>query len=428
MKRSNFLLSMIATSAILFGCSKENVPMDEVLSQGGTKSDENRTFTPSRRNDSLALVAIYNALGGENWEYCYWKRTPMRYWNGIKFADINGEQRVVALELYGSRIKGQLPKEIGMLTELRTLRMAGSDCLRGSIIDEVYDLKKLKVLDFRFTELTGELSPRIGQLTELDTLILWKSQFKAHTWDENGKIQWHDGRNTELFSGSIPHEIGRLTKLKFLNFSRCGFTGVLPEELGNLTALDRLDLSECRFTGSIPASLGNLRNATWMALSVNQLTGSIPAELCRAENLETLILSDNQLTGSIPEEIGQLKQLNYFSIANNHLTGSLPVSMEENARLGIFYANDNQLSGTIPSQLGRRHPLLVYVHLENNQLTGSLPDIVGNDWGTGVWTCQFFVANNRMTGVVPDLLLRFPDSLRKKLLPQQPGFGFENFR
>lgn len=61
------------------------------------------------------------------------------------------------------------------------------------------------------------------------------------------------GKNTVLFSGSIPGEIGKLTKLRYLNFARCGFEGKIPAEIGNFGALTRLNLSENRFTGSVPA-------------------------------------------------------------------------------------------------------------------------------------------------------------------------------
>lgn len=428
MKKNSFFLSMAVTAAMLVGCSQSDPLMDTPESNTRGAGDLGE-FTTSSKNDSLALVAIYDALGGSKWSHSYWKRTPLRYWEGVKLANINDEVRVVSLFLAGNDVKGQLPKEIGMLTELKSLKICHSDNLTGSIVDGVYDLTKLKVLDFRFTGLTGELSPRIGQLAQLDTLVLWKGQFEPGYTDENGKpaVSWD--RNTVLFSGSVPPEIGQLTQLKELNFARCGFTGELPEELGNLKSITRLDLSDCRFTGQIPTTLGNLQELSWLALCKNNLTGSIPAELCDAQNMHTLIVSDNQLTGTIPSEVVKMTKLSHFSVADNKLTGEIPVSMEDNARLGIFYAENNQLSGPIPSQLGRRHPFLVVVNLTNNQLTGSLPDITGNDLGSsGIWTCVFYATNNRLTGDVPALWLRYPDMAREYLLPQQAGYGFDNLK
>lgn len=418
---------MAVVSAVLCGCAENNSMFDPLPSQTRTDNVLGE-FTPSLRNDSLALVAIYDALGGNQWKHSLWKRTPLRFWEGVKLGSVNNETRVVSLKRFGDELKGELPKEIGMLTELETLKIGESEYLKGGIIDQVYNLSKLKVLDFRFTRMTGELSPRIGELTQLDTLILWKGQFAEGSKDENGKItdvSWE--KNADLFTGSIPAEIGNLTNLKVLNFARCGFTGELPATLGNLKSIDRMDLSQCRFTGSIPASLGKLQQLTWLALCNNQLSGTIPTELCNALKLNDLILSDNQLTGSIPSNIGQLSELGYLGVENNRLTGAIPTSIEDILHLGIFYAYNNQLSGSIPSQLGRKHPWLVAVRLENNQLTGVLPDAVGNDNGYGEeWFTIFHVANNRLEGSVPALWMKYPDLCRKYLLPQQGGYGFDN--
>lgn len=428
MKKKNLFLSMAVVTAVLFGCAGSDGLLDGLPSQTRGE-DAFEELTPSLRNDSLALVAIYDALGGNQWAHSYWKRTPLRYWEGVKLARVNKEMRVVDLQLFGDKLKGELPKEIGQLTELITLKICQSNHLKGTIIDEVYDLAKLKVLDFSFTRLSGELSPRIGELAQLDTLNLWKSQFAENYVDENGKPQLNWEKNMDVFTGSIPQEIGQLTKLRMLNFARCGFTGELPETLGDLKSITRMDLSQCRFTGSIPASLGNLPELAWLALCNNQLSGTIPSELCNAPKLKDLILADNQLTGSIPSNIGQLSELGYLGVENNYLTGAIPTSIADILHLGIFYAQNNQLSGSIPSQLGRRHPWLVAVRLENNQLTGSLPDAVANDNGYGEdWFTIFRVANNRLTGDVPTLWMRFPDLCRQYLLPQQAGAGFDNLK
>lgn len=417
----NLLLSA-TVMVLMIGCSKENMPNNEPANVP-TKS-EISDFVPSTLNDSLALVSIYQALDGPNWKYSNWTRTPMCYWEGVELAEIEGQKRVTAVKLYGDELKGELPAKIKMLTELRKLVIAESDFVKGSIIEEVFELTKLNVLNFQFTRLSGELSPRIGALTELDTLILWKSRYEATA--PNGEISWD--KNTILFSGSIPAEIGNLTKLRYLNFARAGFQGEIPSKIGDLVSVNRLDLSENRLSGSIPASMGNLRNVEWLALCDNFLTGSIPDEICNATALQTFIVSNNKLSGSLPAEIGNLPEIRYLAFENNLITGSLPVSLENSKKLGLVYAGNNQLSGTIPAQLGRRHPWLVQVHLENNNIEGSLPDIIGNETSGGTWICLFYATGNRLTGNVPSALMNFPETARESLLPQQSGFGFDNLK
>lgn len=421
--KKTYLLLLSAVMLLLAGCSKENLMQETEPTSKPTETGAS-DFVPSTKNDSLALVAMYNALDGANWKFSKWTRTPLRYWEGVELTIIEGQERVTSVKLYGDKLKGELPSEVRMLTELRKLVVAQSDFVKGSIIDEVFELKKLNILDFQFTGLTGELSPRIGELTDLDTLSLWKGRFEAS--EPGAGVNWD--KNTVLFSGSIPAEIGNLTKLRFLNFARAGFQGEIPASIGNLASITRLDLSENRLSGAIPSSIGKLQKVEWLALCNNQLTGNIPNEICNAAALQFLSVSDNKLTGAVPAQIGNLPELRDLRFENNQITGSLPTSLENSEKLGLLYGGNNKLSGTIPAQLGLRHPWLVQIHLENNNIEGSLPEIVGNDTPSGTWICLFYVAGNRLTGDVPAALMNFPESARKTVLPQQNGYGFDNLK
>ena len=74
-----------------------------------------------------------------------------------------------------------------------------------------------------------------------------------------------------------------------------GLTGTIPAELGSLSRLRQLYLYQNRLTGTIPAELGDLGDLQWMSLSANELTGEIPVTLGRLTKLEELHL-DSQRT------------------------------------------------------------------------------------------------------------------------------------
>ena len=78
-------------------------------------------------------------------------------------------------------------------------------------------------------------------------------------------------------------------------------TGTIPTELGNLTKVSQLWLAHNQLTGTIPSELGNLTNVKELHLDDNRLTGAIPAELAELSGLRQLFLADNQLTGCVPE-------------------------------------------------------------------------------------------------------------------------------
>ena len=125
-------------------------------------------------------------------------------------------------------------------------------------------------------------------------------------------------------SGSIPAELGNLTKLMFLQIRGNSFSGSIPAELGNLTNLTNLALDNNSLSGSIPVELGSLTNLSTLKLHNNSLIGSIPAELGNLTNLSFLELSNNSLTGPIPSELSNLQKLDSLFLAQNSLTGRTP--------------------------------------------------------------------------------------------------------
>jgi len=174
--------------------------------------------------------------------------------------------------------------------------------------------------------------------------------------DTAGRVQalWLPYNN---LSGSIPPELGSLTKLVELQLPENRLTGSIPGELGGLGNLEDLDLSFNRLTGSIPAEFGNLSSLVRLNLWANQLTESIPAALGDLSSLEVLDLDENRLTGSIPPELGDLVNLTSLYLVSNQLTGSIPAAIAELANLEALMLAGNQLTGSIPvelAELGRR--------------------------------------------------------------------------
>ncbi|KAM7461387.1 hypothetical protein LguiA_029508 [Lonicera macranthoides] len=92
---------------------------------------------------------------------------------------------------------------------------------------------------------------------------------------------------------TIPHEIGRLSKLTRLSLSRNILSGGLPVSLANLTSLTWLNLSSNSFYGPIPSEIGNLTNLSFLDLdlSYNKLIGLVPTnlwDLCSSSDIQLL--------------------------------------------------------------------------------------------------------------------------------------------
>ncbi|MDK1079965.1 MAG: leucine-rich repeat domain-containing protein [Anaerolineae bacterium] len=138
-----------------------------------------------------ALVALYDATGGEGWyENEGWlvsERICSSWW-GITCMD----GHVTGIELFENNLNGELPHEIG-------------------------NLSKLQDIDLRFNNLS-ELPPEIGNLSNLQWLYLPSNKLSE-----------------------LPPEIGNLSNLQSLNLTGNELSD-LPPEIGNLSNLQQLYL------------------------------------------------------------------------------------------------------------------------------------------------------------------------------------------
>lgn len=434
-------LSLALAGLFLASCGKETTPSLQPDQQARQAAIQ-LAPTGSLKQDSLALVALYESLGGDHWSSSnYWLSSqPVSRWAGVTVARVSGQPRVIALQLGANNLQGTLPAAIGDLTALETLHLQHNRALTGAIPSELYQLRALRALRLGFTGLTGELSEAIGQLSQLDTLDLRTSPYDLSIWWDGDEKTARDHRpNPTTLSGKLPEALGQLTQARVIDLGHQSFTGDLPESLGQLAKLQHFSVYGNKLTGAIPASLGKLRSLRTLDLTDNALSGSIPAELGQLSQLRELLLGGNQLSGQLPESLGGLKQLQLLNIEKNQLTGAIPTSLAQLTGLYQLYLNDNHLSGAIPVDFaGAQQPNLLWVNLANNDLTGLAPLRVRRylpdakkyahvhglpDYGYTV----FVLSGNRLSGTISQEYLQYPKTL-KLLLPQQEGFGFTNLK
>jgi Leucine-rich repeat (LRR) protein len=173
------------------------------------------SINTGRTNDSLALMALYNNLNGDEWLYKHYSSgvcvlrhvigwtdgTPLDDWD---FVTLNSSGRVIKFENRGGiNFSGILPAEIGLLTEVTYFILMNA-------------------------ELSGELPSEIGHLTNLRLLGL-----------------------SSGLSGELPPTMNKLTQLINFNVSDNNFEGPLPDVLGVQENLGVLWINHNRFT-SIP--------------------------------------------------------------------------------------------------------------------------------------------------------------------------------
>jgi len=176
-------------------------------------------------------------------------------------------------------------------------------------------------LNLYTNNLTGTIPSEIGDLTKLENLEL---------------------SNNPQLTGSIPVEIGLLTKLKVFNSYSTNFTGSLPVELTQITTLERIVLDGNNLTGTIPSGLWSMTNLKHIALSLNSLTGTIPEDIGNLVNLERLYLSSNNFSGALPNSLGNLTNLIVVWMHYNDFIGDFPSSYSSICSIStlLFYGNN----------------------------------------------------------------------------------------
>ena len=133
----------LQTSAALDSETKASYAVTVSVSDGNGGADS-INVTINVTADRAALVALYNATGGVNWtNNTNWlSNEPLSEWHRVE-TDKDG--RVTALRLVANELSGEIPAELGNLTNLQVLSLS-INTLSGEIPAELGNLTNLQVL------------------------------------------------------------------------------------------------------------------------------------------------------------------------------------------------------------------------------------------------------------------------------------------
>ena len=339
---------------------------------GGAVAD---TTNLGLMSDCVTLLAARDTLAGTG-SLSWAADTPITQWDGV---DVDGTpQRVTVISLNESGLTGELPKELGNLSNLEQLHLIDNQ-LTGKIPPELGNLSNLRWLLLWANQLTGGIPPELGELSNLRELSLSSNKLTGEIPADLGNLSKLTGLylSSNQLRGEIPTEFGSLSNLQELNLDGNHLTGQIPMELGNLANLTELDLSTNELSGKLPIELGNLPNLNFLSLHSNELSGELPPELGSLSSLETLWLGANKLTGKIPTQLGSLTSLQKLSLGRNQLEGEIPTELRELSNLRELLLGTNLLTGEIPPELSGLSNL-ERLELSRNQLTGEIPPELAN--------------------------------------------------
>ncbi|KAL3793290.1 hypothetical protein HJC23_003800 [Cyclotella cryptica] len=153
-------------------------------------------------------------------------------WTPMVECDSRSDSIVTRLDLRGSELSGELPRELSFLRDVTYLDVSTNN-LEGNVLDA------------------------IGNWTHLTTLRMGSNRF------------------TE-----IPQNLSMLSSLNYFDVSNNEIAGPIPETLASATSLVHLDISSNSFNDTIPTIFGELKSLEALFMHINDLSGSVPEEIC----------------------------------------------------------------------------------------------------------------------------------------------------
>jgi hypothetical protein len=242
-------------------------------------------------------------------------------------------------------LSGQLPRELGSLTDLISLSFSSNN-FSGSLPSELGNLVNLQQLYMDSCGISGPIPPSFANLQGLTQM--WASDIEL--------------------TGRIPDFIGNWSGLSVLRFQGTALQGPIPLSFSNLTSLTNLAISDLS-NGSFSLDfISGLRSLNILNLRNNNIFGPIPANISAYRSLSQLDLSFNNLSGEIPSSLFS-GSLNFLFLGNNRLTGTLPPI--KNSTLTNIDLSYNELSGSFPSWITEQN-LQINLIANNFSLDGSL--------------------------------------------------------
>ena len=142
--------------------------------------------------------------------------------------------------------------------------------LTGTLASELGLLTEANIFSVNGNLISGTLPSEIGQLTKLHELDLWNTQIGGQIPEELYTANYAAFNAVILgynqFTGTISGNIGKLsTVTSILLAGNTGLTGSIPSEMGLLTRLWKLTIDGTGLSGSIPLELCALRGRSTLA-------------------------------------------------------------------------------------------------------------------------------------------------------------------
>ncbi|XP_019151031.1 PREDICTED: receptor-like protein 12 [Ipomoea nil] len=280
-------------------------------------------------------------------------------WDGVTCDELTGE--VIGLDLSCSHLTGTIDSNstLFQLSHLQSLNLAHNDFSLSQIPYKFGLFPSLRHLNLSNTGFSGGIPSEISRLSKLISLDL-SGNF------EGLKLEPH----------SFKHLLQNLTQLRELDLSGIEISSVLPRNLSS--SLRILSLVSTGLYGKFPDSVFDLPNLERLILNSNfDLQGHLPKTVWKSSiSLKELDLSSTSFSGELQGSVGYIKSLTYLDLSSCKFSGAIPESLGNLTRIENLILFSNNFTGRVPLSLVSLEQLIRF-DLSANNLTGEIPDFFG---------------------------------------------------
>ncbi|TYH45971.1 hypothetical protein ES332_D11G303200v1 [Gossypium tomentosum] len=256
--------------------------------------------------------------------------------------------------------------------------------LGGKINPSLLELKHLSILDLSNNNFsTMQIPEFFGLLGSLTYLDLSQAQFQGeipHSLGNLSKLYYLDLRGDNWWPKDLEANslqwVSVLFSLQYLDLSHVDLseaTDWLQVTFKHPSLLE-LHLSDCDFADdSSPISVNSSKSLAVLDLSWNyNCLSSIPMSIFSLHGLVSIDLASSSLKGPIPDYFGNISFLEVLDLSFNKFNSSIPDSLYSLNHLRFLSLSFNYLVGKISSAIGNLSSL-IHLDLSYNMLEGRLP-------------------------------------------------------
>ncbi|VVA26428.1 PREDICTED: receptor [Prunus dulcis] len=318
-------------------------------------------------------------------------------WDGVECDEDFGH--VVGLDLRSSFLYGSINSSntLFRLVHLQWLDLSDNHFNFSQIPSRFGDdLSSLTYLNLSNSLFSGEIPPEISKLSKLSTLDL---SFNYQKVDD-------DSFPLKLTNANMRSLVQNLTAIKQLHLNWVEMYSTVPDILVNASSLTSLQLGGCGLNGEFPIGIFHLPNLEVLHLLHNSnLTGYFP-NFNRSNALKKLDVADTNFSGQLPNSLGNLHSLNFLDISLCYFHPNVPSSIGNLTQLSYLsmYSFNDVSKGKLSVSFSWVGKLTKLYHLDltETNIKGEFPSFVSNL--TQLELLDLY--DNEISGQIPSWLMK----------------------